>query len=484
MAMTTISATGRSAAFLAAAILLIGLGYIAILPPFEGFDEYAHYSSIRQIADTGTLPLFGKSFVDQNIARYLETAPTPWGTFRPPFEQAGRMTYAAFFKDVEAIDYYRRHWSRTADWSFAPSAIQNWESQHPPAYYLLAAPIMKATEGLSLPTQILVLRIFSYLLAFIGLVIGWRATALEFQRTDLTAGYLFYPFIFPMFFSEFARIGNDSLCLLLFAVIYSLSLGNISRSRSRTRALATGVCFGLGLLTKAFFIPALAGYVGFSALRAWSVRSNASQLQRQLSSSACVLLSAIVIGGGWYVYNYVAYGSPTGSFESIELDQAGGLIANLIKRFSFSSLARELTVTVVTWSWAGSWSLVRMSPILQVPLLLLTAWIAVAYVFNARRYSPTDALWLPVWLFAPFFLGLVYHALVSIALGGPQATPGWYLNVLAPFLALVTAYGMATILRNIARAAFSSVGARLCGSFSCHSDLVASRHVCRLRYQG
>ena len=62
------------------------------------------------------------------------------------------MTYAAFFKDVEAIDYYRRHWSRTADWSFAPSAIQNWELQHPPAYYLLAAPIMKATEGLSLPT--------------------------------------------------------------------------------------------------------------------------------------------------------------------------------------------------------------------------------------------------------------------------------------------------------------------------------------------
>ena len=257
--MTTIGSTGRIATFLAAAILLIGLGYTAILPPFEGFDEYAYYSSIRQIADTGTMPLFGKSFIDQKIVRYLETAPTSWGTLHPPFEQADRKTYAAFFKDAKAVDYYRRHWSRAADWSFAASAMQNWESQHPPLYYLLVAPLMKGTEGLTLPTQVLVLRIFSYLLAFLGLMIGWRATALVFPRTDLTAGYLFYPFIFPMFFGEFARIGNDSLCLLLFAVIYSLTLRNIGQSLDRATALATGVCFGLGLLTKAFFIPALAG---------------------------------------------------------------------------------------------------------------------------------------------------------------------------------------------------------------------------------
>ena len=444
--MTTIGSTGRIATFLAAAILLIGLGYTAILPPFEGFDEYAYYSSIRQIADTGTLPLFGKSFIDQKIVRYLETAPTSWGTLHPPFEQADRKTYAAFFKDAKAVDYYRRHWSRAADWSFAASAMQNWESQHPPLYYLLVAPLMKASEGLTLPTQVLVLRIFSYLLAFLGLMIGWRATALVFQRTDLTAGYLFYPFIFPMFFGEFARIGNNSLCLLLFAVIYSLTLRNIGQSLDRATALATGVCFGLGLLTKAFFIPALAGYAGFLALRGWSVRSNPKELQRHLFSLVLVVLPAILIGGGWYLYDYVKYGSPTGSFESISLDQAGGLIANLTARFSFSSLARELIVTVATWSWAGSWSLVRMSPILQAPLPLLAAWIAVAYVRNARQYSPTDVLWLPVWLFVPLVLGLVYHAFVSIALD-TSGTPGWYLNMLAPFLALATTYGITTIAR-------------------------------------
>jgi hypothetical protein len=41
-------------------LFLIGLGYLAILPPFEGFDETAHYSSVRQIADTKTIPSKGR----------------------------------------------------------------------------------------------------------------------------------------------------------------------------------------------------------------------------------------------------------------------------------------------------------------------------------------------------------------------------------------------------------------------------------------
>ena len=40
-----------------AAVLLVGIGYLSILPPFEGFDEYVHYSSVRQVADTRTVPI-------------------------------------------------------------------------------------------------------------------------------------------------------------------------------------------------------------------------------------------------------------------------------------------------------------------------------------------------------------------------------------------------------------------------------------------
>lgn len=263
--------------FLAAATLLVGIGYIAILPPFEGFDEYAHYSSIRQIADAGAFPFPGKSFIDKNVERYLQTAPTPWGSLHPPFEQPGRMTYPAFFKNAKAVADYRDNRYRSADWDFAPGATGNWESQHPPLYYVLMAPIMKATEGLSLVTQVFTLRAVSYLLAFLGFMIGWRATS-EIFPDGIGDGYLFYPLIVPMFFGEFARIGNDFLCLLLFALIYGLSLRSFRDGRDRNSAFTIGICFGLGLLTKAFFIPALVGYALFMALRAWRARDDRKQL--------------------------------------------------------------------------------------------------------------------------------------------------------------------------------------------------------------
>jgi hypothetical protein len=43
-------------AVLLLAALFIGLAHIALLPPFEGFDETGHYSYIQQLADTGRSP--------------------------------------------------------------------------------------------------------------------------------------------------------------------------------------------------------------------------------------------------------------------------------------------------------------------------------------------------------------------------------------------------------------------------------------------
>ena len=85
--------------FLAAATLLIGMAWMAILPPFEGLDEIAHYSSIRQIADTGTIPLFGHSFIAQEVVVYKEQAPSPYA-LKPPYEDNGGLTYAPSFPSL------------------------------------------------------------------------------------------------------------------------------------------------------------------------------------------------------------------------------------------------------------------------------------------------------------------------------------------------------------------------------------------------
>src|SRR5262249_3713733 len=331
---------------------------------------------------------------------------------------------------------------------FAPGTESNWEAQHPPLYYILMAPIMKATEGLSLITQIFALRLTSYLLAFAGLVIAWRAMRSRKLPDGLLVGFLLFPFIVPMFFGEFARIGNDSLSALLLGVIFALSFDAVYRDEPQFKStLATGVCFGLGLLNKALFLPVLAGYALLLAMHVWRARDDAAQLRRRVNALLLVLVPALLLGGGWYVYQYVAYGSPFSSSETIELADHGGLVLNLLHRFSLSELARQMVVLLVTWSWGGSWSLAHISPFLHLPLLVVTAWLILCYINEIRRRTIMDFVWLPGWIFLPFLARLASHILVAIALGF-GGTPGWYLNVLAPFLALAVAYSIERMNRS------------------------------------
>jgi hypothetical protein len=61
-----------------------------MLPPFEGFDEPAHYSYIQQIAQTGTWPRLNDP-VTADVDDYLKVAPST-------IALKARWSYPAFFK--------------------------------------------------------------------------------------------------------------------------------------------------------------------------------------------------------------------------------------------------------------------------------------------------------------------------------------------------------------------------------------------------
>jgi hypothetical protein len=433
--------------------LLLGIGYLAILPPFEAFDEYAYYSSIRQFADTETLAIFGSSYIDRNAEDYEAHAPMPWTAGSPPFEQPGRMTYPAFFGDQSAITRYETYRTLPANKDFTPGVELNWEAQHPPLYYVLMAPIMKATETFSFVTQVFTLRLVSYVLAWAGFVIGWRAIRSYQPRwipAGIADGYVYYPLFVPMFLGEFARIGNDALCLLLLSLIFCTSLAVFyQEKRSAVGPVTLGILLGLGLLTKAFFIPLTAGYAAFMLLRTRQARNDKIILRERLRTAVLTIALALLIGGGWYVRDFIEYGSPLGSLDSVVLANRGGLFANLAQNFSIHELVHGVIGILATWVWGGSWSLVRVSPVLQGLLLLVAGWIALNFVREARKYPATDPIWLPVWLTVPVLGGLFYHVLVVIALGS-NGTPGWYLNIFAPFLATAIGYSVARIRRSAA----------------------------------
>ena len=122
------------------------------------------------------------------------------------------MTYPSFFANPAAVAHYEVYRISPPQERFTPGADENYEAQHPPLYYLLMAAIMRAADGFSFVDQILILRLVSYILAWTGFALGWYATQSYSGKLipqGVATGYLFFPFVVPMFFSEFARIGND-----------------------------------------------------------------------------------------------------------------------------------------------------------------------------------------------------------------------------------------------------------------------------------
>lgn len=409
---------------LLAAVFFAGVAHLALLPPWEGFDEPAHWSSIQQIADTGRLPRYGEARISTDFEAY--PGPLP---YLAPYDVSGRPSYQRFAAAHGAL-------GGGGPTRFTPGAAPNWQAQHGPTFYLLMAPVYAAARALPWVPHLFVLRLASWVVAFAGLALGvlavWR------ERPDLAPKaapiMAAWPFLFPQFFPEMARLGNDGLCLLLAALAW-WALLRLERSERPVFAnLALGATLGAGLLTKAFFWPITAGVGLYLAGRAALDRS-----VRAFVLAVLTVAVAVAVGGFWYVLNLLHTGSFTGADEFVRL-QGQSPWATAAQNVTLAALARGYTVMIATFGWAGSWSLARAPLWVTVaPLALLAA--ATAGAAWRWRTLPRIA-WAPPLMAAMLLAGLSYHLLVRMAVtGAAGGTPGWYLHVLAVPLAFTLALG-------------------------------------------
>jgi hypothetical protein len=429
------------------ALFFMGLGYLAIMPAFEGFDERAHYSSIRQIADTAMIPVLGESYVDQAYADYQ--GPRPYKHFGSPFNS--NMIYPKFFSQPDLVEYYRRTY-RESPFStpFRPSQELNWVAQHPPLYYMLMAPVVKAVEPYSFVAQFFILRLVSFLLALAGVALGMLAgeqAGTRQQKDSSMIGFFLYPVMLPMFFPEFTRIGNDALCVFWVGCLaYLLSLWRRDEGNLKI-SLMMGVILGLGLLTKAFFIPVTVALAAFLSLRLWLDKGESVLRTRRRLSLLGMFYPALMIGGGWYLSRLALHGDISGSVDSIVLAQQGGLIAGLKAHFSFYAFMRGAVSTLFSYSWVGSWSFAYFPLYIHISLLVLIFLVFGNYLYQLRQRRLTDDGWLPVWLFVSLAAGLFNHLMVGLAQNGVGQTPGWYLHILMPFVAPALGASICSLLQ-------------------------------------
>src|SRR5260370_195927 len=72
----TLPLTGSVAVWLL--FLIRGVFYISVIPLWEGFDEWAHYARLQNVAATGRAVASTTDRVSREVQASLELAPMPW----------------------------------------------------------------------------------------------------------------------------------------------------------------------------------------------------------------------------------------------------------------------------------------------------------------------------------------------------------------------------------------------------------------------
>lgn len=415
-------------ALILAAVFLVGVCFLALLPPFEGFDEYAHYSSVQQIADTGEIPYYGRAHVSADAEAY--SGPRPYATGASGFSDTGHPTYRTYAQSGAPLPAH-------VERRFTPGVQLNWEAQHPPLFYMALAPVYHAVRTMDWVGHLFWLRLASWTMAFAGLVIGVLATVRLVGRDTPAMGPILagFPFLVPEFFPEMARLGNDSLCLLFAGAAWAFLLALLTERGGVRSAIGLALVLGLGLLTKAFFLALAAG---FCAILAW--RWLVSRTSPALRDLLIVGFGAAVLGLWWYVRNALLFGSFTGANDFLQSGADFDLWGGLAQNFSFGRLLNGLAVMAASFSWAGGWSLVRGPEILVLTPLILVAVTMGEWGWRLRGGRLLD--WAPALILAPLIAGLFVHLFHNLAMVQSQAgTPAWYLHIVAAPIAYAMALG-------------------------------------------
>jgi hypothetical protein len=428
-----------AAAILLAGSLLTGLGFCALLPVFEGFDEIAHYSYIEQIAQTGTWPRLTDP-LSREVEDVLRRAPSAVSSF----------TYRSFFHSgavqngADAL-----HGARDPTRPWVPGTRSNWEGQHPPLYYALLAPIWLASDDWSLYTQMLLLRSISYLFAWGSLVIVTVSITRKTQppaRDILVLGPALWPVLWPMWFPEMARLGNDSLVSLLLALSW-ITIRRALGARGSTAdfALLGAIC-GLAVLAKATALPFVAAVGLFLIWRIWRSDAPARRLAFLQLLTFCVVTTAV---SAWmFIDNILNYGAPLVTADGAALAAKGGLLKGLRENLSFGLIFNGLVSVIRSFSWTGTWSLVFVPRLFELPIIILTVLVLTGWLVSAakaKKLSEPDAV--SIFALVLFFIGLLHHTFVYIALLGASGPGAYYLHQLAPLLATFAAAGLNEVAR-------------------------------------
>ena len=273
---------------------LMLLSATVLYPNYRGPDEPLHVDLVAAVVQGEALPWpapgerhtslgvdAGSSFGNGRIA----VSAVATADEAPP--RAGRPSYA----------------DRGGD---RPGRLPNQLVQHPPAYYLLMAPVLAVVpHWADQPFD----RVVSWLRAVDALLLlplpllGYALARRVGLAEPVAVAAAAVPLAVPQLYHTGSAVNNDNLLLPLLAATSLLAAGVGRGDLRRRTAVRLGLLVGACLLTKGLglFLPLLVAL-------AYAVGASRAGLRRAVAPALLAEAVGIGTGGWWWVHNKLAYG--------------------------------------------------------------------------------------------------------------------------------------------------------------------------------
>jgi len=415
------------------------LFYSAMMPLWEGYDEWAHFAVVRQVAFGGHLLVSREAPIPRDVEASLQLAPVPWElrSLPPPAvtrDQYWNLSGEERERRESALRTLPVEWGRED----GTGALKAYEGLQPPLYYWIVAPVLWICRGFGagLLGQVLALRFFSSLVAsctvplvfLIGLEV-WGDGRLALGSSAVVA-------LMPGLALDVARVGNDCLAVVLFTLLTWLAL-------KLARPAAVGFVLGLGLLTKAYFLTAIPAVL----VVLWGKRSPFRAL-------FAVGLSTLV-AGWWYLRNLRTTGTLSGLSESVMLRGIGP--GELARQAAGIHWGKAIDAIFLSHLYFGGWSSLTvrswMYHLFYVAILAAAAGLVRAFKQPAIRTL------LAVYLC--FWLGQLYNVTILYISKGLAGSMGWYMYAVVGAEVTLCVAGLRSLMPATASRWISAGGAAM-----------------------
>jgi hypothetical protein len=409
------------------------LFYSATLPLWEGYDEWAHFAVIRQMAFGGHLLVPRDAPIPRDVEASLQLAPVPWelrsfaspSVTRDDYWQLSREERA---RRESALRSMPAAWSREN----GTGGLQAYEALQPPLYYWLMTPVLWIFRGCGLLMQVLALRLVTSLVASLAIPLVFRIGMEVWGEERAALGGASIVALMPGLALDVARVGNDCLAVVLFTLLTCLLLRSV-------RPAAAGCALGLGLLTKAYFLTAIP-----ALLVAWRGKP-----RRALAAAAI----GVAVSGWWYAYNLRTTGTLSGLSESVTLRGVG--VGEMLHQAMAIDWLKACDSILFSHLYFGGWSSLTVRSWMYHLFYIAMLAAAVGLVRLVRR--PAIVTLLAIYLC--FWVGQLYNVVLLYMSKGLAGSMGWYMYAVVGAEAVLCLAGLRSLAGNKGAKWMAALGA-------------------------